>query len=100
MDEKMREFFESGCTPITVKEFLDGTGISIGCWIFQNRGSDHKTFKTKAHDHPTIYFYDNGLGTVWKFKKMPEYRELWVSKWDKLSEKPEWSMWSTFKIFN
>lgn len=89
-----------GITPITMEEFLNGTGISIACWIFRDRGPDHNTFKSEARGHPTIYFYRNGLGITWKFKRMPEYKELWVSKWDNNVEKPEWSMWSTFKILD
>ena len=100
MDEKTRALFESGFIPVTLTEFLNGTGLSIGCWIFRDRGSNPKTFKSEARGHPTIYYYRNGLGITWKFKRMPEYKELWASKWDNTVEKPEWTMWSTFKLLN
>lgn len=100
MDEKTRALFESGRVPITMKEFLDKTGIDVGCWILRDYGPNCKIFKSEARGHPTIYFYRNGLGITWKFKRMPEYKELWVSKWDNNVEKPEWSMWSTFKILD
>ena len=90
-------FEDVGAIKITPMEFCIGTGIRPGCWIFDEIGPETRFYMYKAvRNEPAKYFINNGK-VIHEFKHMKEYGETWIRSFDMRSEKPSWTLWTTWK---
>lgn len=80
-------------TKITKEEFCKATRTNPDCWIFKNLGENHRFWRDSLEDGR--YYFDDGNGTIHRFKDMPEYGEIHHAVREHGVGKL-WSMWSTW----
>ena len=61
---------------ISKEEFCKKIRTPENCWIFENPGKD--AYFLNENDNRYVYW--NGKDTLYKFKDMKEYGEIWMSQ--------------------
>lgn len=85
---------------ITKEEFCQKTKTHEDCWIFhEERMKDNQIPESYGlWEEDGIYYFCNGTDTVWKFRDMKKYGEIWVSHSVLLDW--VWSIWSTWTVYD
>ena len=88
---------------ISIDEFLIALNMSITNHIFEDHGTPVQKrwlfWVNKYDDKPNEYYFNNGKGNVYAFKRMKDYGEIWMKKQYKDdSNRPQWSLWNTWQV--
>lgn len=82
---------------ISKKEFCKQIRTEEDNWIFEKQ--KNPLYWHNVEDDS--YYFNNGIDTVYRFKDMPEYGEIWMTKWDtKEFNYPKWTIWSTWAQYD
>ena len=85
---------------ISKEEFCKKIRTPENCWIFENPGKD--AYFLNVNDEQYIYW--NGRDTLYKFKDMKEYGEIWMSQiptdGTRVYPACEWSLYNTWTVYD
>lgn len=85
---------------ITKEEFCEKTHTGPECWIFHNV-KNPKFWEDREDGREDWYYMDNAIDTIYRFKDMPQYGEVWMSKMDRKTG--EWfcrGLWGTWTQYD
>ena len=79
----------------TKEDFCKNTHTSDNCWMFQEVNPKSKFYSSRG-----MYYFDNGINKIRRFKDMPKYGEVWISVADRIGTEVGqfgiWTVWTQY----